>query len=623
MVSSKESTLQRCVERFVVSAERLPAQVGLALQAWASHRTMGQEATLGQMQALSIDISGARMALAADFTARLKASVQEQLERLRSGITPGSASLGGTLSLLDDASMQRDLVAARIARAIDEQLAMVRADCLRCTAEVLSMDDLAAERDPFRPRVVVDALFATITHSRLPKSTLDDFLRFASAEWFGDLSSVYQALLDQFHSEGIKPDALRQLKQRAAKDTPAASATAPAAAIAAAIAAAAQAPAAEALPGLSAVDRFDRLATAFDQLFATSAIPLPCKREVNRLQTAVMHVAMVDHGFFENGDHPARQLLVRATRMAAEQGLAGDGGPALAMELEPIFDRVVAGYRQDPECFANALLELETLQARRLSKLATQVADTAAKLKQLEHEEAVERAAAQQALELLVEHNAPPFMARFGLEHWRYMLRDRMLLYGHGSSAVERSRATFALLLESVYPSATEHERQERIEHRPVLTDWVNKVFDATAAEPAVRRQFMEDWRAAEEEALQSIGEAPSITQDDFLKTMVEVPSFAQTTVLAREDTDLPEAGNPAVLLIPVGTWCDSEGPVPMPGRYRLAWVSPLRSRYVLLFQGGLEPCIHTYAELLDALDHGRLHPTPLDNPFESNLPLP
>lgn len=602
---STDTALQRCIERFLVSAERVPAQVGLALQAWAAHRSIDQEATLMQRQALCLEYGRERAAIAQIFLRRLKEAVQAQWARLRSGVSP-RGELRGELQLLDDAAMGRDLVAGRVARGLAEQTAAARSETLRGLAALLGTEELIEERDPFRPRLVADALLDAVAGSPMPVSARADFETFVDASWFGDLAPLYSDLLDQMRAEGIAPEpasalkAGQPLRPRGTAPDDAARRREPAAA-----------------PGttpqaLSTHQRFDLLATAFDRLFAHAGIPVPCKREICRLQTAIMHVALRDPRFFAQTDHPARQLLVRATQFAAEQGLAQMGGPVLAMQLEPIVDRVIATYRSDGDTFAKALLELESVHTRHVSQLTVQVSDLAAALAQREHEEATARHAAQQILELLAAHDAPPFLARFALDHWRPMLVDRMLVYGEEGPATAQARDRFARLMESV-EAGTPGERQARA---APLVAWVESVFAASKASEETRSQFMDDWRAAQA-ALEFAAAARTQHGDAMAATNVEGAGYTQTTVLSRESLGLAAPASPASPFMQIGAWLDADGPVPMRGRYRLAWVSPLRSRYVLLYGGSAEPCVHTYGELSDAMDSGRLRFTPVDNPFD------
>lgn len=611
---STDNALQRCIERFLVSAERVPAQVGLALQAWAAHRSIEQEATLMQRQGLCLEYGRERAAIAQAFLHHLKQAVETQWARLRSGVSPRGGPRG-ELQILDDTAVARDLVAGRVARGLVEQTATVRGETLRGLAVLLGTEALIEERDPFRPRLVADALLEAVAGSAMPVSARADFQAFANASWFGDLAPLYSDLLDQMRTEGIAPEPVAALKagQRpraepappagAARRGPASSSSPPSPA---------PGPAPTSASALSTHQRFDLLATAFDRLFAHTGIPVPCKREICRLQTAIMHVALQDPRFFAEPDHPARQLLVRATQFAAEQGLAQVGGPALAMQFEPIVDRVIAAYRSDGEAFAKALLELESVHARQVSQLRAQVADLAATLAQREHEESTGRHAAQQILELLALHDAPPFLARFALDHWRPMLVDRVLVYGEDSPAAEEARAHFVRLLESV-GAAPAAERQARAAG---LTEWVGGVFAASGAAEETRRQFMDEWRAAQ--AAPDLPVPARTLHGDVLgRSNIEGAGYTQTTVLSRESLGLAAPASPASPFMQIGAWLDADGPVPMRGRYRLAWVSPRRSRYVLLYGGAAEPCVHTYGELSDAMDAGRLRFTPIDNPFD------
>ena len=97
----------------------------------------------------------------------------------------------------------------------------------------------------------------------------------------------------------------------------------------------------------------------FDYILDDRNLAIPMKALIGRLQIPIVKLGIIDKSFFENSGHPARQLLNELSSAgigwSATTELRRD---ALYDKIESIVLRVMNGFKQDPNIFAELLQEL-------------------------------------------------------------------------------------------------------------------------------------------------------------------------------------------------------------------------------------------------------------------------
>ncbi len=106
-------------------------------------------------------------------------------------------------------------------------------------------------------------------------------------------------------------------------------------------------------------DTMDLVFLLFEQLLSGADMPSPIKALVSRLQIPYVKVALLDRGFFDEPQHPARAFLNRVAEASIgwnESDL--DQGDELYARIDHLVQRVVTELHTDPELFTKLEREL-------------------------------------------------------------------------------------------------------------------------------------------------------------------------------------------------------------------------------------------------------------------------
>lgn len=180
-------------------------------------------------------------------------------------------------------------------------------------------------------------------------------------------------------------------------------------------------------------DAIDLVGLLFESLFQTHALLDRARRLYARLVLPYVKVALGDERLFVDRDHPARRLLDVITE-ACE---GNDGATAQDRELleraAGIAQRIVADYNEDLSIFALASEELESLleqQRKRVDLMEKRAAES------VHGRERLLQARLQAAAALgerVAKAPLTPAVADFLVEHWQHHLVQTLLRDGLGS----------------------------------------------------------------------------------------------------------------------------------------------------------------------------------------------
>ena len=348
----------------------------------------------------------------------------------------------------------------------------------------------------------------------------------------------------------------------------------------------------------------DIVAMLFDFIFDDGKIPPAVKALVGRLQIPVLKLAMLDHSFFSDRQHPARRFLGSISGIAVRWGSTVDETDPFYRKLAELVERIQNEFECDVSIFGTALSELAAFVDERESEEEKTILAAADMVVQREQEtSAWERA--QQHVQSFWDHPLPPLIATFLSEHWLYVLQKIALHNDEDSAAWHAATNLMNELDWSVQAKKSTDDRLRLVKLLPRLLTQINQGLDMIAADPAERRGFFDTLVEYHSAALkgEALGVPESATEkvpassDDALPASTAQDGDLLTTRrvdngVAVEEITLVGASSiwratdreafARVSQLKRGDWVEFNHENGTPGRERLNWISPQRG--ILVF---------------------------------------
>lgn len=239
-------------------------------------------------------------------------------------------------------------------------------------------------------------------------------------------------------------------------------------------------------------DVLDVVGLLFDFILDDQNLLPPVKVVLSRLQIPIIKVALLDRGFFNKRNHPARQLLNTLAQAGMEW--SGDGGAThdrLLAEMERVVERVLTEYEEDVGLFGDLLQEFEAFlgdEQRRADLIEERT-------RQAEQGKARAAAARKRVQEELAErtdgHDLPEVVATLLEDGWSRLLSLTLLREGTACDAWQSELQTVTDLVWSVQPKITAEERDRLLRTIPRLLDSVRRGLESISYDPvALDRLF-------------------------------------------------------------------------------------------------------------------------------------
>lgn len=340
----------------------------------------------------------------------------------------------------------------------------------------------------------------------------------------------------------------------------------------------------------------DVVATLFDFIFDDTRVPDAMKGLIGRLQLPVLKLALVDHGFFSNRNHPARRLINTMAQAAA----TWDGELALDSTLyraaEPLVLRIQNEACEDSSVFASCLASFEAFLAEQERQADEKAAALTARLAQREQLE-LARTVAEGAIAAYCADDALPAPIRaFLSEHWLGVLTAAARSGGEDGGPWRAAVDTMDSLVWSVRPKRGTTERQRLVQSLPRLLEGLRAGLDAQGVAPAQREAFFAALVKLHAQAVKAGMASPAAEPAEAPATDPADATPPDTPA----DDEPPELGT-----LRRGAWIELT--IDAGGRraVRLTWVSPARTMYLFANRQGQRALALTRSELARKLASG------------------
>jgi hypothetical protein len=371
------------------------------------------------------------------------------------------------------------------------------------------------------------------------------------------------------------------------------------------------------LTGLSVEDEdaIDMVALLFESLFRTHALQERARRVYARLVLPYVKVAINDDSMFVERVHPARRLLDALTEACEDNTGSTPQDRELLERASAVSQRIVAEFNEDIAVFELAHAELEELLAQQRRRVDLQE-QRAAKASFGRERLAQARAAADVVLQRRL--SAAPLTQAIGdflATPWRHHLVQTLLREGEESVRFrEAVQMGDALAHADALAARAEGEalvRQLLALEAPLTECLASSGLDATAAGHGLAGIVR---GLADPDASRRIRPMPPAVRDEpEQETRLWLAGGTDTV---RHDPQIAAT----IRQLEVGAWLrltDAQGETVS---VKLAWVSPLTARLLLVNRRGVRVLVASVEELAVLAADGRLVIDTGRSPFDAAM---
>jgi uncharacterized membrane protein YgcG len=357
----------------------------------------------------------------------------------------------------------------------------------------------------------------------------------------------------------------------------------------------------------------DALAEVFDYVFADRAIPMQLKIVIGRLQIPVLKAAMIDRDFFLTPEHPARKLIdALAAASVAWIPDRGEDDP-LYLRIEATVRRVLTEFDDDLNLFGVLLAQFNTFLLETEQRAQVQI-EPAADLEQKNEALEMALAHADEVIHQCIGGLPPteplqPFLLPFLAHQWREVMARAWLKTAETPADWDHALRTMDQVIWSVQPKAGAEERAKLVALLPDLVRNLNGSLDAIHWDGEERASFTRLLIATHMKAIR--GTRSASAQPDSGPGELEVKA-GRDALKALDDRRarpalIADGFEQAAQALARGQWFDFVDDKGAVRHYRLAWVSPQRTRLLFTNRDGFEAFVRSEREVAGLLREGRL----------------
>lgn len=364
-------------------------------------------------------------------------------------------------------------------------------------------------------------------------------------------------------------------------------------------------------------DAIDLVGLLFQSLLQTHVLQPQPRRLYARLVMAYVRIALIDDNLFVRSDHPGRRLLDALTQSCESNDGASPQDRELLRRAGEVVARVVAEYNEDLAIFelaANELQDLLQQQRSRAEIVERRWAET------VYGRERLLQARLQAAGELRQRAAGQPLtatVAQFLEQHWQHHLVQTLLRDGHGSRRYHDVLA-LADALVAVDQAAGRGDGGE-------VADRVWSLHGdlvACLSSSGLDDQVASEWLAGLARTMafpdtprdvQSLPDTPQLADDGEDTRLLRVVGGTATLEFDPQVAERLRQLNPGAWLRLV----DEDG---QEGSVKLAWISPLTSRLLLVNRRGVRKLVASPQQLAVLVKAGRLLVETAAQPFDEAM---
>jgi hypothetical protein len=347
--------------------------------------------------------------------------------------------------------------------------------------------------------------------------------------------------------------------------------------------------------------------TIFGYVYVDTSIASDLKRLIGRLQIPMLKVALSDKDCFFEEDHPAPRLLdLLAQSSATWDHKKGRDDPFYKM-IEQLVQRVEQELVPHIGLLVAMVSDLENFLAAEETISENALTDVIAEAMRLESMQQARALAENDIASRIETGEVAGFVEVFLETQWMRILTLAHNVAESKPDALVRVLKAMDDLVWSIKPKTSPEERKELVIRLPAMLSLINAWLNVLKWEGPERDQFFS--KLAERHA--SIARATlELSPRLQVELAVNVAEKASDRLLQRRvkkmEAEALDEFTRMIENIPCGEWVDFLRNDGSRGRFKLAWVSPKRSRFIFMNGAGQSPLPLTSVELAQAFRHNR-----------------
>ena len=364
-------------------------------------------------------------------------------------------------------------------------------------------------------------------------------------------------------------------------------------------------------------DAIDLVGLMFQSLLQTHALVDQSRRLFARLVMSYVKIALTDENLFVRADHPARRLLDAVALSCESNDGASPQDRELLQRAGAVVQRVVAEFNEDLAIFelaANELHDLLQQQRRRAEIVERRSAET------VHGRERLLQARLQAAAMLaprIAGRPLTPTIADFLEHHWQHHLVQVLLREGQASPRHAQVLALADELVE-IDQAAARCERGNVADRVMVLFEQLVECLSSSGLDDQVATEWMAGLARTlafpdADRDVRPLPQMPQLADDSDDTRLLQVVGGN-----AGLDFDPPVADR--IRALNPGAWMRLIDETGEEGSVKVAWISPLTSRLLLVNRRGMRKLVASPEQLAALVKAGRLFADADDLPFDEAM---
>ncbi|MBC3931347.1 DUF1631 family protein [Undibacterium curvum] len=348
------------------------------------------------------------------------------------------------------------------------------------------------------------------------------------------------------------------------------------------------------------------LARIFDYVFNDPSIPSDIKALIGQLQIPTLKVALMDKDFFFKDSHPARVLIDTLAKSSVLLGSEATPEDPLYQMIEDVVERVQQEFDEQIDLFSDVVADLEAFLKEEEQQAEEAISEPVA-LALKQEKMRLAREFAENDVAIRVETGeVAGFLEDFLRNQWIRILTIAHNVKEEKPNALENALRTMDDLIWSLKPKNSSEERKELVSKLPAMLTLLNAWLNAIKWDEPDRVLFFS--KLAERHA--AIARAPlELSPRRQLEIAVNIAQRASEKRLNRHVLDqgdqAPDEWLQLVDELERGVWVDFTNSADVTTRFKLAWVSPKRTRYIFTSRQGHDSFSISSDELITQFRHG------------------
>jgi len=324
------------------------------------------------------------------------------------------------------------------------------------------------------------------------------------------------------------------------------------------------------------------LTKIFDTVFKDHHIPTDVKALIGLLQVPVLKSALIDNNFFFEENHPARRLIELLTKSSVGRDHSSQKNDPFYQTIQKNIKQVQQNFDQSPTVFSEAITNIEAF-INKEENASSEALATA--ISQVIQQEKIIQANKDAKTELALRVGTGEiiaFVETFLENKWVKVLTLALSIKDEKPHLVTSAIKTMDDLIWSVKPKITMEERKELITKLPTMLSMLNKWLNIAKLHDTERLQFFANLAACHASLVRAPFEMP---QQKQVELSIDIPKqtaeqHIQNSANSSQDPNKDEFID-WVHSIERGAWIEFIQPDGASKKFKLSWISPLRTLYI------------------------------------------